>query len=116
MWSKDDPWFWGNLEVGIFRKPQVKLTQCAHHQDNWTKTAKVIKNIVFFCQDELRWHYYGKIETDMWSEGDSYFGGYVEVDIFRKTQVWKIRWTHFQDIRIDIESVINNIVPFHNYT
>ena len=74
------------------------------------KLQKLLKNIVFFRQDEVRWHYYGKLETDMWSEGDSYFGGYVEVDIFRKPLVWPIRWAHSQEIWLETEKVIPNIV------
>ena len=112
MWSKDEPWSWGIVEAIIFREPQAWPIEWTHHQDIWIETEKVIRNIVFFCHVKVRWGYCGKLETDMWSKGDSYFGGYDEVDSSRIPPAWPIRWTHSQGIWLETEKGIPNIVFF----
>ena len=112
MWSKDDPWYWGNVEGDNIKKPHAWAIEWTHHQDNWIETEKGISNIVFFCHVEVRWGYYDKLETDMWSKGDSYFEGYDEVDSSRIPLAFQIRWTHSQEIWLETEKVIPNIVFF----
>ena len=105
MWGNCKTYWLGNNEVDSLRSPQAWPIEWTCHQDNWVETEKVISNIVFFCHVEVRWGYYGKLETDIWSKGDSYFGGYDEVDIFRIPQVWPIRWANSQEIWLETGKV-----------